>query len=219
MSTLLKIALIIGGLVVALAVYVVVSVIRLEKPGYQVVYESDNIEYRQYEPYLVSETLIEETDNYKVAGNEGFRRLFRYISGANSADNKIAMTVPVAQTESSQKIAMTAPVQETKSAAGWTVAFMLPSEYTLETAPQPTDERVKIRAVPGRLTAVLRYSGRWSEITYNAKSATLLAALEQAAVTPTGELQSAQYAPPATPGFLRRNEVLVEIDRLPAEAE
>ena len=219
MSTLLKIALVIGGLVVALAVYVVVSVIRLEKPGYQVVYESDNIEYRQYEPYLVSETLIEETDNYKVAGNEGFRRLFRYISGANSADNKIAMTVPVAQTESSQKIAMTAPVQETKSAAGWTVAFMLPGEYTLETAPQPTDERVKIRAVPGRLTAVLRYSGRWSESTYNAKSATLLAALEQAAVTPIGELQSAQYAPPATPGFLRRNEVLVEIDRLPAEAE
>lgn len=219
MSTLLKIALVIGGLVVALAVYVVVSVIRLEKPGYQVVYESDNIEYRQYEPYLVSETLIEETDNYKVAGNEGFRRLFRYISGANSADNKIAMTVPVAQTESSQKIAMTAPVQETKSAAGWTVAFMLPSEYTLETAPQPTDERVKIRAVPGRLTAVLRYSGRWSESNYNAKSATLLAALEQAAVTPIGELQSAQYAPPATPGFLRRNEVLVEIDRLPAEAE
>ena len=215
MSALLKAALIIGVLVLALVVYAVVSVIRLEKPGYSVVYESGNIEYRQYEPYLVSETVIEQARDYKAAGNEGFRRLFRYISGANSGQNKISMTVPVAQTESSQKIAMTVPVQQTEAAAGWRVAFMLPSEYTLETAPQPTDERVKIRAVPGRLTAVLRYSGRWTESNYQEKRTTLLEALEQASITPIGEVQSAQYAPPSTPPFLRRNEVLVEIDRLP----
>lgn len=215
MSALLKVALIIGVLVLALVVYAVVSVIRLEKPGYSVVYESGNIEYRQYEPYLVSETVIEQARDYKAAGNEGFRRLFRYISGANSGQNKISMTVPVAQTESSQKIAMTVPVQQTEAAAGWRVAFMLPSEYTLETAPQPTDDRVKIRAVPGRLTAVLRYSGRWTESNYQEKRAALLAALEQASITPIGEVQSAQYAPPSTPPFLRRNEVLVEIDRLP----
>ena len=215
MSALLKAALIIGVLVLALVVYAVVSVIRLEKPGYSVVYESGNIEYRQYEPYLVSETVIEQARDYKAAGNEGFRRLFRYISGANSGQNKISMTVPVAQTESSQKIAMTVPVQQTEAAAGWRVAFMLPSEYTLETAPQPTDERVKIRAVPGRLTAVLRYSGRWTESNYKEKRAALLETLEQASITPIGEVQSAQYAPPSTPPFLRRNEVLVEIDRLP----
>ena len=95
------------------------------------------------------------------------------------------------------------------------VAFMLPSEYTLETAPQPTDARVKIRAVPGRLTAVLRYSGRWTESNYNGKRAALLEALQQQSITPLGDVQSAQYAPPSTPPFLRRNEVLVEIDRLP----
>jgi hypothetical protein len=214
-SVLIKGLAIIGVLVLAAVAYAVFSVLSLEKPGYRVVYKSGDIEYRQYEPYLVSETLIEGARDYKAAGNEGFRRLFRYISGANTAQTKISMTVPVAQTESSQKIAMTAPVQQTEAAQGWRVAFMLPTEYTLETAPQPTDERVRVRAIPGRLTAVLRYSGRWTEANYAEKRAALLQALAQAAVTPVGEVQSAQYAPPSTPPFLRRNEVLVEVDRLP----
>ena len=215
MSILVKIMLVIGALLVAALAFAIFSVLTLEKPGYRVVLKSGDIEYRQYEPYLVSETLIEQARDYKAAGNEGFRRLFRYISGANTGQTKISMTVPVAQTESSQKIAMTVPVQQTEAAQGWRVAFMLPSEYTLETAPQPTDERVKIRAVPGRLTAVLRYSGRWTEDNYAEKREALLQALEQAAVTPMGEVQSAQYAPPSTPPFLRRNEVLVDVDRLP----
>ena len=215
MSVLIKAALIIGALVFVALVYAVVSVVRLEKPGYRVVYESGDIEYRQYEPYLISETVIEQGNDYKAAGNEGFRRLFRYISGANTGQAKISMTVPVAQTESSQKISMTVPVQQTEAAEGWRVAFMLPSEYTLESAPQPTDSRVKIRAVPGRLTAVLRYSGRWTQRNYTEKRAALLEALKQASITPVGEVQSAQYTPPSTPSFLRRNEVLVEIDRLP----
>ena len=215
MSVLIKAALIIGALVFVALVYAVVSVIRLEKPGYRVVYESGDIEYRQYEPYLISETVIEQDNDYKAAGNEGFRRLFRYISGANTGQAKISMTVPVAQTESSQKISMTVPVQQTEAAEGWRVAFMLPSEYTLESAPQPTDSRVKIRAVPGRLTAVLRYSGRWTERNYAEKRAALMEALKQESITPVGEVQSAQYTPPSTPSFLRRNEVLVEIDRLP----
>ena len=219
MNILIKTVLVIVALLLAAFAYAVFSVIRLEKPAYQVVYESDDIEYRQYEPYLVSETVIENASNYKAAGNEGFRRLFRYISGGNANQTKVSMTVPVAQTESSEKIAMTVPVQQTEAAEGWTVAFMLPTEYTLETAPQPTDSRVNIRAVPGKLTAVLRYSGRWTESNYDKKRTALLEALQQASITPIGEFQSAQYAPPATPGFLRRNEVLVEIDRLPAGSE
>ena len=215
MSLLIKAALIIGALLLAALAYVVFSVLRLENPTYKVVYESGGIEYRQYEPYLVSETVIEQADNYKEAGNEGFRRLFRYISGANSDQKKVAMTVPVAQTESSQKIAMTVPVQQTESTEGWRVAFMLPTEYTLESAPQPTDNRVQIRAIPGKLTAVLRYSGKWTESNYAKKRAILVDTLQQASITTIGAFQSAQYAPPGTPGFLRRNEVLVEIDRLP----
>jgi hypothetical protein len=211
-----KLTLIIGVAILAAGgIYLAANLIGLEQPSYRVVQTSGGIEYRQYDAYLVSETVIDAANNYKDAGDEGFRRLFGYISGGNSSSSKIAMTVPVAQTTASEKIAMTAPVQQTEGEEGWRVAFMLPGEYTLETAPQPADPRVAIREVPGRLTAALRFSGRWTEGNFARKRVELLQALEQAGVTPVGEVQSAFYNAPFSLPFFRRNEVLVEVERLP----
>jgi len=189
-----------------------------EQPDYTVLYEDGNVEYRQYEPYLVSETIIENTGDYKDAGNEGFRRLFKFITGANQGQAKIAMTVPVAQAPS-EKIAMTVPVQQGESADGWRVSFMLPSEYTLETAPVPTDSRVYVREVPGRLMAVLRFSGRWTDANYEARQDELIELVDAENITALGEVQRAAYNAPFSLPFMRRNEVLVVINRLPAAAE
>jgi hypothetical protein len=194
------------------------SAMSLEQPNYEVVYRDRDIEYRQYESYLVSETVVENAGDYGAAGNEGFRRLFRYITGSNRAKAEIAMTAPVAQEPVSEKIAMTVPVQQSGSADGWRVAFMLPSEYTLDTAPEPTDPRVRVREVPGRLVAVLRYSGRWTERNFAEKKAALQAGLKSADVAPLGDYQSALYNPPYMPPFLRRNEVMVEVEHLPEAA-
>ena len=196
----------------------------LEQPDYTVIHREGDVEYRQYDSYLVSETLIDNAGSYEAAGNEGFRRLFRYISGGNDSRAKIAMTAPVEQTQSrdaagSEKIAMTVPVQQSSSDEGWRVAFMLPSKYTLETAPQPRDPRVQVREVPGRLIAALRFSGRWTSKNFEKKKLVLLDAIEGQSVRPIGELQSAMYSAPFMPPFLRRNEVLVEVDRLPATAK
>lgn len=190
----------------------------LEKPSYTVLWNHGDIEYRQYEPYLVSETVIRNTSDYRDAGNEGFRRLFQYISGANSAQAKIDMTAPVARAPSSEQIAMTAPVQQVESAKGWSVTFMLPTEYTIETAPIPTDDRVRIRTVPGRLMAVLRYSGRWTEKNFVEKREELRDAVDNESLERIGEFESAAYDPPFMPPFMRRNEVMVEVNTLPAAA-
>ena len=65
-------------------------------PEVAVVLHADgDIEYRQYEPYLVAETVVRTDRGYSDAGNEGFRRLFNYISGANASQSKIDMTAPV----------------------------------------------------------------------------------------------------------------------------
>jgi hypothetical protein len=194
------------------------NAMSLEQPDYTVLYKDGDIEYRQYEPYLVSETVIQSTDDYNDAGNEGFRRLFKYITGSNERQAKIAMTAPVAQTPRSEKIAMTAPVQQGESAEGWRVAFMLPTEYTLDTAPVPTDERVQIKAMPGRLMAVLRYSGRWTESNFSNKQSALRDAIAGESIDKLGEFQSAFYNPPYTLPFMRRNEVMVEVNRVPAAA-
>lgn len=199
-----------------------VTAMSYEQPDYTVVYKDGNVEYRQYDPYLVSETIINQSEGYKDAGNEGFRRLFRYITGANEGQSKIAMTSPVQQgasdEKSSEKIAMTTPVHQGAAAEGWSVAFMLPAEYTLETAPQPTDPRVRVREVPGRLMAVLRFSGRWTERNFMKKQAALSEELTAQNVNIVGEMESAYYNAPFSLPFLRRNEVMVEVNRLPAAA-
>jgi hypothetical protein len=194
------------------------SAMSYEQPDYTVLYKDGDIEYRQYESYLVSETVIETGGDYKDAGNEGFRRLFKYITGANQGQARISMTAPVSQAPS-EKISMTVPVQQAESADGWRVSFMLPTEYTLETAPVPTDARVYVREVPGRLMAVLQFSGRWTEENYTSRQTQLMESVNAASINSIGELQRAAYNAPFSLPFLRRNEVMVAVDRLPAAAE
>lgn len=191
------------------------TAMSIEKPKYEVVYTDGEVEYRQYEPYLVAETRITNASSYKAAGNEGFQRLFRYISGGNSSRAKIAMTAPVQQS-SGEKIAMTAPVSQAENADGWAVAFMLPTRYTMETAPVPADQRVQIREIPGRLMAVKRFSSRWTEGNFARREADLLAVLSAEAIETVGKVERAAYNSPFTLPFMRRNEVMVQVDRLPA---
>jgi hypothetical protein len=189
-----------------------------EEPGYAVVSRTGDVEYRRYDGYLVAETIVEGAADFDSAGNEGFRRLFRYIAGGNTARSKIAMTAPVTQESpdrKGEKIAMTVPVQQAGSDAGWRIAFMLPRQYTLETAPVPADSRVRVRAVPGRLVAVLRYSGRWTESNFLEHREDLLTSLSEKGIGTSGEPWLARYNAPFSVPFLRRNEVLVEVDKLP----
>lgn len=188
-----------------------------QQPDYEVLYTDGDVEYRQYDSYLVSETVIENARDADAASSEGFRRLFRYITGANQSRSRISMKVRVAQAES-EKIAMTVPVQQSATEAGWRVSFVMPADYTLETAPQPTDSRIYVREVPGRLMAVRRFAGRWTERNYVANEAALLAEIEEAGVEPNGVIERAAYNAPFSLPFLRRNEVMVPVAGLPVDA-
>lgn len=193
------------------------AAMSIEQPSYNVVFAADGIEYRQYEPYLVAETLMEDITSYSAAGNEGFRRLFRYISGANGGNRKIAMTAPVAQSPAwGEKINMTGSLTQTLSTQGWSLAFMLPSEYTVDTVPQPTDPRVRVRRVPVRTVAVLRYNGRWTETNRVAAEIDLRSKLADANVEIIGAVDSAMFNSPFMLPLFRRNEIHAPIDRIPA---
>jgi len=190
----------------------------IEMPEYEVVYTEGDVEFRRYESYLVAETVIEGNYSFKSLGNEGFRRLFRYITGGNSSAEKIEMTAPVARSSAAEgeKIAMTSPVQRSAAEEGEAVSFMLPSKYTMETAPVPADKRIRVKEVPARLVAVVRYSGRWTEENFEEGRNTLLAELKDSGVEPLDDVETALYDPPYTLPFMRRNEVMVEVNALPA---
>ena len=180
----------------------------IDEPRYTLVHAYDAFEVRQYEPYLVAETVVRA--GAEEAGNQGFRILAGYIFGQNKGARKIEMTAPVAQTPA--KIAMTAPVSQSASPSGYVIQFSMPREWTLDTLPEPIDSRVTLRAVAARKTAVIRYSGTWSQTNYEENLKKLQDALKQEDLHWRGEPVWARYDPPWKPWFLRRNEISLELD-------
>jgi hypothetical protein len=181
----------------------------VEEPEYEVLKSHGDFEIRRYEAMIVVETRVDS--EFEKAGNEAFGRLFNYISGDNTSKSKISMTAPVVQETSSEKIAMTAPVVQEPDQSGWRVAFVLPAEYSWETAPQPTDPRVSLRLGPERTVAAVRFSGTWGEDRFARRENELRAQLAEHGLQPAGDAVYARYNPPFTPWFMRRNEVMIPV--------
>ena len=190
----------------------------IEQPRYEIIATDGDIEFREYAGYVVAQTRLPGDWSANAAGNEAFRRLVGYIGGNNQGQRKIAMTAPVAQSRG-EKIAMTAPVSQTSAAGDWLVSFVLPSEYTLDTAPLPRDPRIELVTVEPRIVAALRYSGNWSERRYKAFEQKLLSQLADAGAVTTGAAEFARYNAPFVPWFFRRNEILVGVEQLPAQLQ
>ena len=198
-----------------------------EELAYEVVdHLPEGVELRRYPAHAVADVTVR--GSLAGAGNTAFAPLFSYISGSNRPNASVAMTAPVVQQAArrGEKVAMTAPVVQEEGDAGssgtgsdastgagrsFTVSFVLPAGMTADTAPQPTDERVGLRAVPPTLSAAVRYSGRWSASAYERHRDRLLAAVAAAGLHPVGAPRWLRFDPPFKPWFLRRNEVVVDV--------
>ncbi|MFT5291365.1 MAG: hypothetical protein ACI82F_003444 [Planctomycetota bacterium] len=181
-----------------------------EEAGYEVLVEDGDFELREYEQLVVVETLVGGDLGEKQ--NTAFFRLFDYISGENSAQQKIAMTAPVLQEPESVEIEMTAPVFQEQTEGGWKMSFVLPREYTLENAPAPTNQNVALRQIQPKRVASIRYSGLRSETKMERQVERLHKWIEAQGLSVQSGPRSAAYDPPFTLPFLRRNEVLIEVD-------
>ena len=124
----------------------------------------------------------------------------------NEGSVSISMTAPVT-------IAMTAPVVT----SGDNMQFILPSKYdTIESAPIPTEDDVWLVELPPSNGAVHRFSGWVSdddriEISEKFMAHVCGSLSEHPCVDGAYKVEVLQYDAPFIPGFLRRNEVLVEL--------
>jgi len=123
-----------------------------ETPAYTVLQKQNKFELRQYPGMIQAEVQVAEKD-YKSAAEEGFRILADYIFGNNISREKIDMTTPV-HVASSQKIAMTTPVTITGGDT-FTVAFIMPSAYTVDTLPIPRNRNIRFNVVPEQKMAAV----------------------------------------------------------------
>lgn len=183
---------------------------RVEHPKYQVHSSEGKIEIRKYNSMIVAEVTVQ--GERKEAISQGFRFLADYIFGNNIKNSSISMTAPVTQ-QQNQKIAMTAPVSQLAADDGWTINFVMPAEYSIDTLPKPNNKKVILKEIPSKDFAVIQFSGINSNKNIASHEHKLKSYLLEKGINVLSDPVYAFYNPPWTLPLLRRNEVLIEIDK------
>lgn len=181
---------------------------NVERPKYTVIETTKNIEIRDYAPMIVAEA--EVSGDRREAIGKGFRIIADYIFGNNTAVQKVPTTAPATQ-QRSEKIAMTAPVTQQGVGENWRVRFVMPSSYSMDTLPTPNNPAIKLKQIPTKLFAVIRFSGRGGKDSLRRYTNELNEFINAKNLSPLSPPTYAFYNPPWTLPFLRRNEVLVEV--------
>jgi hypothetical protein len=166
----------------------------VEEPEFAIIGDLGDVEIRSYEAAVQAVTILRDSGET----TQGFRRLAGFIFGGNDAG---------------QKIAMTAPVQETLDADHPQLAFTMPAGYSMETLPVPDDPAVSLNVVPARTVAVISFSGWATPAKVRNYTRQLQQVLESHNIEYASDPMLNQYNPPWTLPFLRRNEIIVEVER------
>ena len=149
------------------------------------------VEIRRYHPCVIADVLVEAP--YSQAASLGFRPLVTYIS-----QNNIAMTAPV--------------LQESTDSRSWIISFVMPEGMTVADLPNPQSSKVTLRTLAEQLAAVLPFTGITTTSKIQEKESELRLALTNESLTPIGTLRIARFDPPWKPGFLRYNEVILDLN-------
>lgn len=197
------------------------SVPDLETVKFNVLQRSDQYEIREVEPYFVAEATMPGKYGFDFNGaSQSFNTLAEYLFGKNTKNESMAMTTPVItrRTQSDgERMEMTTPVI-TKPVEGqgkWRMSFVMPSKYGSD-LPLPKDSSVTIKEVPRKTVAVIAFSGFVTDEEVKARESRLRAALKGDAefrVKDGALIEVAQYNPPFTLPFTRRNEISLEVER------
>ena len=190
------------------------AAMSIEEPKFTLLEKEQSFELRAYQPKLIAEVLVD--GDMSESSSKGFELIADFNFGNNTTQSgkseKISMTAPVAVKPSTEKISMTAPVGLQQSKKGWRVYFVMPSQYTPQTLPKPNNPQVTIKLLPAQKFAVVRFSGLVGEEKMNRKLAELNQWIKRKNFKALSNPELARYNPPWTLPFLRRNELMVEVE-------
>ena len=183
------------ALPVFLAIFWLVSTSRAatETPAYKVIRTDEKFEIRDYPALTIATTPMNDDGM-----NGGFGQLFRFITGKNEGSEKIEMTSPVLIDTAKDKK---------------TMSFIMPKKAVEKGVPKPAGDRVSLGKVEGSRFAVLRFAGGRTAENEKAAIEKLTTWLGGQKITGKGDPIFAYYDPPWTPVFLRRNEVMIRMDK------
>jgi hypothetical protein len=120
--------------------------------------------------------------------------LFRYISGNNKNDEKIAMTTPVYMSDENK-----------------TMEFVLPKEFLSSELPVPKDNEVEAYISEPKYFAAIKYSGYSNNRKEKNYREELMNVIQKIKLDILSEHFVLSYDAP-TKFYNRRNEILIQVD-------
>ena len=183
-----------------------------EEPEFNLIFKNENFEIREYYPKILAEVTM--TGDFDDASSKGFKVLADFIYGNNlsvDGSSKINMTAPVVVELISEKIDMTAPVLAQGENKEWTISFVMPKKYSLDTLPKPKNKNIRIISLPPEKYATIVFSGLVRESSYEKQIRLLNNFVANKNLVTLGQVQIARYNPPWTLPFFRRNELMIRI--------
>lgn len=179
------------------------------EPPFQLKSQTQGYSIRSYERFFVAEV-------NRTSDDDGFRKLANYIgafgSPQNSRSESMAMTAPVLADPPSSELR--------NQAIGENMKFVLPMNFqSMEEIPCPLDETITLKECSTQTVAVKGFSGWASQTLFQFKFHELLEELRKDQVIPLNVPEqdikwcSAQYHPPFTLPFLRKNEIWIYLEK------
>ena len=169
-----------------------------EKQQFALVRDYGDFELRNYPAHVLMQVEVE--GDFMRAGNVAFGPLISYISGNNLSRQKIAMTAPV--------------IQEPTGGDRHLVSFVLPNGTDPKHVPVPANSIVSMKPMAEQLTGVRKFGGGWNEDRFRSEGELLRHAVIREGFEPVGNLYWARFDPPWKPGFLKRNEALINLKKV-----
>ncbi|MBH89594.1 MAG: heme-binding protein [Magnetovibrio sp.] len=180
----------------ALSACSVLGDVSVKVAPYKVISKDGVFEIRQYADLTLVSTAAPDGANKATVP---FYKLFGYISGKNNKTQKIDMTAPVLMEQINRNTEY--------------MSFVLPADITLAEAPIPNDPTVKLEHISNYNVAVISFSGPFTQDTISHNHNLLQKWIAENNLTIVGTVHAAGYNPPFTLPFLRRNEIIIAIEK------
>ena len=170
----------------------------LENPKYTILEKNNHFQIRKYDEMTIAKitTVGERYEGLR----KGFIPLARYIGAKDREGPKISMTAPVMQ----QKI----------TNVNWEISFYMPSKFDTDQLPISENNQIKIVTTPSTIMAVITFSGVAKTELLENKFTNLIKWIEEInyeIILGSKPIYS-YYNDPSTPGFLRKNEIMIPVE-------
>jgi SOUL heme-binding protein len=170
-----------------------------EQQPYRVIEVFKGFELRHYPQYVL--VSVTTKGPFNAAASRAFYPLVSFIGGQNRSGEKIAMTAPV----------LHKPINDETH----TISFVMPETMDASRIPAPTDAQVSTQIIDAHYAAATKFRGLANEEHFKSFGDQLVADVKLAGLKMVGDVYYARFDPPWKPGFLRRNEALVDVIKYP----